>query len=62
MHREVGVNDADQGDIGEMPALGDHLCADEDIDLALGWWVYGRTTVMRRWMSAMDCSPAGYGV
>ena len=30
---EVGVEDADEGDIGEMKALGDHLGADEDVDL-----------------------------
>ena len=30
---EVGVEDADKGDVGEMEALGDHLGADEQIDL-----------------------------
>jgi len=30
---EVGVEDADKGDVREMQALGDHLGADEDIDL-----------------------------
>ena len=34
MQREVGVDDAHQGDVGEMQALGDHLRADEDVDLA----------------------------
>ena len=34
MQREVGVDDADQRDVGEMQALGDHLRADEDVNLA----------------------------
>jgi hypothetical protein len=34
MQGEVGVDDADERDIREMQALGDHLRADEDVDLA----------------------------
>ena len=29
---EVGVEDSDEGDVGEMQALGDHLGADKDVD------------------------------
>jgi len=29
---EVGIEDADEGDVGEVEALGDHLGAEEDID------------------------------
>ena len=31
---QVGVNDPHQGDVGKMEALGDHLRADQDVDLA----------------------------
>ena len=31
---QVGVDDADQRDVGEMQSLGDHLRAEQDIDLA----------------------------
>jgi hypothetical protein len=31
---KVGVDDADEGDIGEVEPFGDHLGADEDVDLA----------------------------
>ena len=34
MQSQVGVDDANQGDVGEMQALGDHLRADEDVYLA----------------------------
>lgn len=30
---DVGVKDADQGDVGKVEAFGDHLGADEDVDL-----------------------------
>ena len=30
---EVGIKDANEGDVGKMEAFGDHLGADEDIDL-----------------------------
>jgi hypothetical protein len=33
---EIGVDDADQGHVGEVVALGDQLRADDDIGLALG--------------------------
>ncbi len=31
---EVGMDDADEGDVGEVEAFGDHLGADEDVDAA----------------------------
>ena len=34
MQRQVGVDDADQRHVREMQSLGDHLRADEDVDLA----------------------------
>ncbi len=30
---EVGIEDADEGDVGEVESLGDHLGAEEDVDL-----------------------------
>ena len=33
---EIGVDHADQGEIGEIVPLGDELGADDDVDLALG--------------------------
>ena len=35
MQAEVGIQYADQSDVGEMQALGNHLGANDDIDLAL---------------------------
>ena len=34
VERRVGVDDADEHDVGEVEPLGDHLRADEDLDLA----------------------------
>ena len=34
MQREIGVDDSDKRYIREMQAFRDHLCADENIDLA----------------------------
>lgn len=33
VEREVGIEDADEGDVGEIESLGDHLCSEEDLDL-----------------------------
>ncbi len=33
VEREVGIEHADQGDVGEVESLGDHLGADEDVEL-----------------------------
>lgn len=32
VEREVGVEDADEGDVGEVESFGDHLSAEEDVD------------------------------
>ena len=34
MQAEVGINNADQGHVREVQSFGDHLGADEDVDLA----------------------------
>ena len=34
VQREIGIDDSDQSDVGEMQTFGDHLGADEDVDLA----------------------------
>src|SRR4051812_37628396 len=34
VEREIGVDDSDERDVGEMEALRDHLRTDQDVDLA----------------------------
>ena len=34
MESDVGLDDADEGDLGEIESLGDHLGADEDVEFA----------------------------
>lgn len=34
MEAEIGVENSDEGDIGEVEAFGDHLCAEKDLDFS----------------------------
>src|ERR1700726_3697980 len=34
VQREIGIDDSNQCHVGEMQPLGDHLCANKDVDLA----------------------------